>query len=214
MLDRAHHWHRDCPRGGKRTNIGASMNSFTADNERHDNFALEFQHAIANDDDAEKFDALCVLAGGKLELISDISACSFCVDDDAYETTAGSEYTQYAQPVEAQMGFSVGGVGREHGIRMDAFAARVTAPSAAPPPPTEDPEAELDCDALESGSSIILSAASSPVHAAGGSHQPKFADLISGRDLSVRLATPAPLHLSYMQNAGADTRRQQCARRQ
>ncbi|KAK3271716.1 hypothetical protein CYMTET_19953 [Cymbomonas tetramitiformis] len=35
--------------------------------------------------------------------------------------------TTYVQAVEAQMGFSVGGVGTEHGVHMDAFAAHVTA---------------------------------------------------------------------------------------
>ncbi|KAK3249111.1 hypothetical protein CYMTET_41451 [Cymbomonas tetramitiformis] len=35
-------------------------------------------------------------------MIADISACSFCVDDGECETTAVSEYTQFAQPVETQ----------------------------------------------------------------------------------------------------------------
>ncbi|KAK3243068.1 hypothetical protein CYMTET_47262 [Cymbomonas tetramitiformis] len=36
--------------------------------------------------------------------------------------------------------------------------------------------------------------------------QPKFAEFLAGTDLySASLATPAPLQLSYMQDAGADT---------
>ncbi|KAK3240259.1 hypothetical protein CYMTET_49889 [Cymbomonas tetramitiformis] len=59
------------------------------------------------------------------------------------------------------MGFSVGGVGADHDdVHMDAFAARVAASSAAPPPPAEEPgpDTELDCDDLESGSSIFPTA--------------------------------------------------------
>ncbi|KAK3248471.1 hypothetical protein CYMTET_42069 [Cymbomonas tetramitiformis] len=49
--------------------------------------ASKFQRAIENDD-AEKFDALCVLTGGKPEMIFDISDCSFCMDDGECVTTA------------------------------------------------------------------------------------------------------------------------------
>ncbi|KAK3278287.1 hypothetical protein CYMTET_13764 [Cymbomonas tetramitiformis] len=43
--------------------------------------AARFQHAIDHDD-AEAFDALCMLAGaGKPDIFADLSACSFCEED-------------------------------------------------------------------------------------------------------------------------------------
>ncbi|KAK3273055.1 hypothetical protein CYMTET_18687 [Cymbomonas tetramitiformis] len=42
--------------------------------------AARFQHAIDHDD-VEEFDALCVLAGGKPDIVADVSACSFCEED-------------------------------------------------------------------------------------------------------------------------------------
>ncbi|KAK3280012.1 hypothetical protein CYMTET_12129 [Cymbomonas tetramitiformis] len=76
------------------------MKSFTADDVGREFLAMDFQHAIDNDDD-ERFDALCVLAGGKPEM--------------------------YVQAPEAQMGFSVGGASEED-VHMGAFTDRVSAP--------------------------------------------------------------------------------------
>ncbi|KAK3278723.1 hypothetical protein CYMTET_13354 [Cymbomonas tetramitiformis] len=188
-------------RGGKRANIGANMNSFTADNDRHDYLALEFQRAI-NNDDAEKFDALlCILAGGKPEMISDLSACPFCInDDECIMPAAVSEYTQYVKAPEAQMGFSVGGAS-EGDVHMGTFDARVTAPLAAPPPPAE-PGAGTESDDSDSNSDIFLP----PPHPFMPQEvSPTFADTLAGTGLSVSIAPPEPLHLSYMQDASADT---------
>ncbi|KAK3259526.1 hypothetical protein CYMTET_31475 [Cymbomonas tetramitiformis] len=93
-------------------------------------YPILWESRAIDNDDAEKFDALCILAGGKPKMISDFSACSFCVDDGECMTTAIFEYTQYVQAHEAQMGFNVGGAS-EGDVHMDAFAARVAAPLSA-----------------------------------------------------------------------------------
>ncbi|KAK3258191.1 hypothetical protein CYMTET_32752 [Cymbomonas tetramitiformis] len=43
-------------------------------------FAARFQRAI-DDDNSEEFDALFILAGGKPDIVADLSACSLCEDD-------------------------------------------------------------------------------------------------------------------------------------
>ncbi|KAK3287328.1 hypothetical protein CYMTET_5158 [Cymbomonas tetramitiformis] len=45
-----------------------------------DFYATAFQDAI-DTNDCDRFDALCFLAGGNLEIIEDFSAASFCVND-------------------------------------------------------------------------------------------------------------------------------------
>ncbi|KAK3283220.1 hypothetical protein CYMTET_9074 [Cymbomonas tetramitiformis] len=58
-----------------------------------------FQHAIDHDD-AEEFDALCVLAGGKPDIVADISACPFCEEDGEGLVYAIDEYTDLARHVD------------------------------------------------------------------------------------------------------------------
>ncbi|KAK3268649.1 hypothetical protein CYMTET_22857 [Cymbomonas tetramitiformis] len=73
---KARHWHRDCPNGGR---TGLSAYAF-AEEAENSVLAAKFQHAIDHDD-AEEFDALCMLAGGKPDIFADLSACSFCEED-------------------------------------------------------------------------------------------------------------------------------------
>ncbi|KAK3272634.1 hypothetical protein CYMTET_19086, partial [Cymbomonas tetramitiformis] len=101
----ARHWHHDCPNGGPRANTSA--HAFCPDYSENDMLAVSFQSAIDNND-AEKSDALCVLAGGKPEMISDFSACSFCETDGECLVSSISEYTEYVRPAESQIRFSVG----------------------------------------------------------------------------------------------------------
>ncbi|KAK3270879.1 hypothetical protein CYMTET_20741 [Cymbomonas tetramitiformis] len=117
------------------------MNSFTEEIDKHDDLTARFQHAIDNDD-AEEFEALCVLAGGKPEILSEISVCSFWVGDGDRLVTAVSRYVRCGQPAEDQMSFSVGGASVERDVHMGAFAARAVAPATAPPPPPTEPEPE------------------------------------------------------------------------
>ncbi|KAK3242057.1 hypothetical protein CYMTET_48228 [Cymbomonas tetramitiformis] len=113
---------------------------------------------------------------------------------------AVSEYTQYVKAPEAQMGFSVGGAS-EGDVHMGTFDARVTAPLAAPPPPAE-PGAGTESDDSDSNSDIFLP----PPHPFMPQEvSPTFADTLAGTGLSVSIAPPEPLHLSYMQDASADT---------
>ncbi|KAK3244200.1 hypothetical protein CYMTET_46179 [Cymbomonas tetramitiformis] len=73
---KARHWHRDCPNGGR---TGLSAYAF-AEEAENSVLPAKFQHAIDHDD-AEEFDALCMLAGGKPDIFADLSACSFCEED-------------------------------------------------------------------------------------------------------------------------------------
>ncbi|KAK3242235.1 hypothetical protein CYMTET_48067 [Cymbomonas tetramitiformis] len=92
---KARHWHRDCPNGGRR---GISAYSFVEEAE-NSVLAARFQHAIDHDD-AEEFDALCVLAGGKPDIVADVSACSFCEEDGEALVYAIDEYTGLARHVD------------------------------------------------------------------------------------------------------------------
>ena len=74
----ARHWHRDCPLGGRRVDAGAHNLSMEAVESEY--LASAFQSAI-NENNTEKFDALCFLAGGKPEIIDAISAASFVICD-------------------------------------------------------------------------------------------------------------------------------------
>ncbi|KAK3266899.1 hypothetical protein CYMTET_24510, partial [Cymbomonas tetramitiformis] len=78
----AKHWHRDCPHGGPRAERGdsVSLNAFATADFELDFLASSFQNALdANDND--KFDAVCVLAGGRPELIDEISAAALETGD-------------------------------------------------------------------------------------------------------------------------------------
>ncbi|KAK3280841.1 hypothetical protein CYMTET_11344 [Cymbomonas tetramitiformis] len=61
--ERARHWHRDCPNGGKER---LSAYSFSSEDVENSVLAARFQGAIDNDN-SEEFDALRILAGGFLE---------------------------------------------------------------------------------------------------------------------------------------------------
>ncbi|KAK3273926.1 hypothetical protein CYMTET_17861 [Cymbomonas tetramitiformis] len=94
------------PRAGKasrqmKNRDGLSAYSF---NEEAENsvLAARFQHAIDNDN-AEEFEALCVLAGGKPDIVADISACSFCEEDGEALISAIDEYTDMARRVDTGM---------------------------------------------------------------------------------------------------------------
>ncbi|KAK3237393.1 hypothetical protein CYMTET_52530 [Cymbomonas tetramitiformis] len=88
--------------------------------------AARFQHAIDHDD-AEEFDALCVLAGGKPDIVADISACSFCEEGGEALVYAIKEYTDLARHVDTDT------------LNINTFTADVPTASAAPiaaaPPP-------------------------------------------------------------------------------
>ncbi|KAK3261189.1 hypothetical protein CYMTET_29890 [Cymbomonas tetramitiformis] len=92
---RARHWHCDCPNGGRN---GISAYAFAEEAETSV-LAARFQHAIGHDD-AEEFDALCVLAGGKPDIVADISACSFCEEDGEALVYAIDECTDLARHVD------------------------------------------------------------------------------------------------------------------
>ncbi|KAK3262268.1 hypothetical protein CYMTET_28865 [Cymbomonas tetramitiformis] len=69
--------------------------------------ALMLVQAIDSDDN-ERLHALCLLAGGKPEIVSDFSACSFGVGEDIDDDVG--EYRQHCQPVDTSMGgFHLGG---------------------------------------------------------------------------------------------------------
>ncbi|KAK3236124.1 hypothetical protein CYMTET_53730 [Cymbomonas tetramitiformis] len=86
------HWHRDCPNGGR---TGLSAYAF-AEEAESSVLAAKFQHAIDRDD-AVEFDALCVLAGGKPEIFTDLSACSFCEMDGEVLVSAVTEFSELAR---------------------------------------------------------------------------------------------------------------------
>ncbi|KAK3279015.1 hypothetical protein CYMTET_13076, partial [Cymbomonas tetramitiformis] len=62
--------------------------------------AARFQHAIDNGDPVE-FDALCMLAGGKPEVFTDLSACSFCEEDGEVLVSAVAEFSEMAHAAGA-----------------------------------------------------------------------------------------------------------------
>ncbi|KAK3282230.1 hypothetical protein CYMTET_10016 [Cymbomonas tetramitiformis] len=97
-----------------------------------DFYAAAFQHAIDNND-TDRFDALCFLAGGKPVMLEDLSAASFCVDDTV-ETHAIDEYLECCQPADTRLGVcAVGGA-----MHVNTFQVHDKIPGDAldmPPPP-------------------------------------------------------------------------------
>ncbi|KAK3263441.1 hypothetical protein CYMTET_27751 [Cymbomonas tetramitiformis] len=89
---KARHWHRDCPNGGR---TGLSAYDF-AEEAENSVLAAKFQHAIDHDN-AEEFDALCMLAGGKPDIFADLSACSFCEEDGEALVSAVTEFSELAR---------------------------------------------------------------------------------------------------------------------
>ncbi|KAK3287681.1 hypothetical protein CYMTET_4817 [Cymbomonas tetramitiformis] len=94
--ERARHWHRDCPNVGKG---GVSAHSFSGEDIENSVFAARFQRAIDNDN-SEEFDALCIQAGGKLGIVANLSACSFCEDDGECLVSAIDKYTDIAKSAD------------------------------------------------------------------------------------------------------------------
>ncbi|KAK3266090.1 hypothetical protein CYMTET_25266 [Cymbomonas tetramitiformis] len=94
--------------------------------------AAAFQHAIDNND-IDRFDALCFLAGGKPVMLEDLSAASFCVGDTV-ETHAIDEYLECCQPADTRFGVcAVGGA-----MHVNNFQVHDRIPDNAldgPPPP-------------------------------------------------------------------------------
>ncbi|KAK3248096.1 hypothetical protein CYMTET_42424 [Cymbomonas tetramitiformis] len=68
--------------------------------------AAKFQHAIDHDD-AEEFDALCMLAGGKPDIFTDLFACSFCEEDGEALVYAITEFTDLARSAGGTSTFNV-----------------------------------------------------------------------------------------------------------
>ncbi|KAK3272851.1 hypothetical protein CYMTET_18883 [Cymbomonas tetramitiformis] len=129
----ARHWHRDCPHGGPRAEkTAAGAHSFAVQEVEGDFYAAAFQHAIDNND-TDRFDALCFLAGGKPVMLEDLSAASFCVDDTV-ETHAIDEYLECCQPADTRFGVcAVGGA-----MHVNNFQVHDKIPGDAldvPPPP-------------------------------------------------------------------------------
>ncbi|KAK3271058.1 hypothetical protein CYMTET_20571 [Cymbomonas tetramitiformis] len=93
---KARHWHRDCPNGGR---AGLSAFAF-AEEAENSVLAAKFQHAIDHGDPVE-FDALCMLAGGKPEVFTDLSACSFCEEDGEVLVSAVAEFSEMAHAAGA-----------------------------------------------------------------------------------------------------------------
>ncbi|KAK3264696.1 hypothetical protein CYMTET_26577 [Cymbomonas tetramitiformis] len=91
----------DCPNGGR---TGLSAYAF-AEEAENSVLAAKFRHAI-NHDDAEEFDALCMLAGGKPDIFADLSACSFCEEDGEALVSAVTELSELARTAGAST-FSV-----------------------------------------------------------------------------------------------------------
>ncbi|KAK3268375.1 hypothetical protein CYMTET_23114 [Cymbomonas tetramitiformis] len=94
-----------------------------------DFYATAFQYATDNND-IERFDALCYLAGGKPEMLEDVSAASFCICD-AVDEHAINEYVQCCQPAAARFGVC-GVIGALH---INTFKVHVDNAPAVPPPP-------------------------------------------------------------------------------
>ncbi|KAK3285258.1 hypothetical protein CYMTET_7128 [Cymbomonas tetramitiformis] len=123
--------------------------AFVAEDVAHDFFAVHFQTAIAveawaaytdfSTGDKEKFQALCLLGGGKPGIIEDFSASS--------SSTVGSvpaedikERMQYCQPVDTQMGMCTVGGAAQH-ININGFKVKSSVTATPPPPPPLPPVA-------------------------------------------------------------------------
>ncbi|KAK3272940.1 hypothetical protein CYMTET_18795 [Cymbomonas tetramitiformis] len=70
--------------------------SFSSEEAENSVIVTRFQRAI-DESNAEEFDALCVIAGGKPDIVADISACSFCADDGECRVSAVDEYADIAR---------------------------------------------------------------------------------------------------------------------
>ncbi|KAK3267801.1 hypothetical protein CYMTET_23664 [Cymbomonas tetramitiformis] len=93
-----------------------------------DFYTAAFQHAIDNND-IERFDALCYLAGGKPVMLEDVSAASFCIGD-AIEEHVIDEYLQCCLPADAR--FKVCKV--SGALHINTFKVHDNAPAVPTPP--------------------------------------------------------------------------------
>jgi len=94
-----------------------------------DILAAQFQQALDNND-SERFDALCVLARGRPDTFSDVSAHSFNVNEEIPATI--DAYSAFCQPAEATLGgFSVGGVPEHTATFGTASVTHKAVPTAA-----------------------------------------------------------------------------------
>ncbi|KAK3264544.1 hypothetical protein CYMTET_26725 [Cymbomonas tetramitiformis] len=82
-------------------NFRAGLSAFAfAEEAENSVLAAKFQHAIDHGDPVE-FDALCMLAGGKPEVFTDLSACSFCEEDGEVLVSAVAEFSEMAHAAGA-----------------------------------------------------------------------------------------------------------------
>ncbi|KAK3242515.1 hypothetical protein CYMTET_47803 [Cymbomonas tetramitiformis] len=126
--DEARHWHRDCPNGG-RHGAGGSFHSFSLDDIENDLLAEQFQTAM-DEHDGARFDALCLLAGGRPEMLDGVSARAFGLEPER-EDGALQDFLPCGQPVTHMGGFTVGGV--TSGISAAACTHVREDPPPAPP---------------------------------------------------------------------------------
>ncbi|KAK3289331.1 hypothetical protein CYMTET_3230 [Cymbomonas tetramitiformis] len=111
----AKHWHRDCPHGGPRAEKGesASMNAFATADYELDFLATNFQTAL-DEHDSDRFNALCILAGGRPELVDEIPATALDTEDVSAPL---DEYAAFLPPAGVHIGtFSVGNAIPQPGV--------------------------------------------------------------------------------------------------
>ncbi|KAK3259268.1 hypothetical protein CYMTET_31727 [Cymbomonas tetramitiformis] len=168
----ARHWRRDCPNGGKHGD-GGHFGSFSVDDVENDLLAEQFQVVMDENDDA-RFDALCLLAGGKPEMLDGVSAYSFGVVPEQVPS-ALQEFLPYCQSITHMGAFTVGGVA---GGLPSSFASTHVREDA-PPAPLTVADTHVD-----SGESVVSDEGAplpvDPMHA----HEPDlcFADRIAQLD--------------------------------
>ncbi|KAK3262613.1 hypothetical protein CYMTET_28541 [Cymbomonas tetramitiformis] len=104
-----HHWHRDCPNGGKAANKKEfGSHNFNVSDFENDMYAEQFQCAVEKCD-SKTIDALCFLVGGEPAMCDELSAYSFGVTASGAHSALG-KYAAYCQPVDTSIGgFHVGG---------------------------------------------------------------------------------------------------------
>ncbi|KAK3253492.1 hypothetical protein CYMTET_37260 [Cymbomonas tetramitiformis] len=176
---------RHCPNGG-RHGAGGSFHSFSLGDVENDLLAEQFQTAM-DEHDGARFDAPCLLAGGKPEMLDGVSACAFGLEPER-DDGALRDFLPYCQPVTHMGGFTVGGI--ESGISAAACTHVREDPPPAPPPAAITHAYPDESDASDDGVMMPVD----PMHA----HEPDlcFADKIAqrgglsitaeGKDLAMR----------------------------